>query len=818
MNLSRSLSQWTLATAATLSLLACEGKSGSSSDHASAGGHPAGPFDDEPAYLVATVATHIASFSEFGALDVTKSPTGYEVGARGMDAPIALSPAPCVWSPPAYHELCRRLLASGSPASPPDASLRVGLLESSPGALAAAAASVGARLRANPGDATAHEEAALVLVALGLREAAGWCYDTRATLGKVTAHLAMAGVLRAESSPPSVNGALADIGLDALAGRQVTALANLQTLWPTTPTDESEAAWERVLRTRITADWRMLDDRLDAATPMERFEWLRAKSDRTDPDLPFDQLTEHISEGTTIPGTYLCIAAEESQGVGLGHLVMGPGLVFVALEAAEALGLEGVTPENVGDRFEEVAEAIETACREPRVAVSVLSPGDWARYYERHLCHLGIESLYHIREMWDSPDDEGTWKSETRPLFESLPLFRIVGWYWADSPKGFEKSARRAAALMDAIPEAIPSRLWTELSNGLDDVGRGSPPSTGQWFTDPMITDTAYNVSNRARLPAIRGSWLRSMESYHAIAPYDRFSAYEIVENWRGGPTVEAVAETYGTTADYDEDALTFAADAARENDDLRTYEKWMEKRCTIDPSGWHLLGDHLVLSGQWELAQEAYENSYERSANIVQVSNTSSWLMHRYLAIGDTRAAKEIADFGAEVYSRQGLATASKFYELAGDLDRAFTLGNAILDRYGNDGTLIDLVLRHPDYLADDDEFGMAVAEMRDRIFAPAGPYTKVTLAEFTDPPRSGAQFRENSFKLKYFPIGPGDIIVALDGYRTESVDQYLFVRRLSSIPRLTIIYWDGSGYHELLCELPDDRQFGADMRDYRR
>ncbi len=57
--------------------------------------------------------------------------------------------------------------------------------------------------------------------------------------------------------------------------------------------------------------------------------------------------------------------------------------------------------------------------------------------------------------------------------------------------------------------------------------------------------------------------------------------------------------------------------------------------------------------------------------------------------------------------------------------------------------------------------------------------------------------------------------IIVALDGYRTDTFEQYTMVRSMKTEPLMRLVVWDGQKYSELNPEV-DGRRFGVDMGDY--
>jgi hypothetical protein len=52
---------------------------------------------------------------------------------------------------------------------------------------------------------------------------------------------------------------------------------------------------------------------------------------------------------------------------------------------------------------------------------------------------------------------------------------------------------------------------------------------------------------------------------------------------------------------------------------------------------------------------------------------------------------------------------------------------------------------------------------------------------------------------KLRRFGIRAGDRVVALDGYRVRTVQQYLAVRSFSDAPKMTAVVWRDGRYQEV-------------------
>ena len=143
-------------------------------------------------------------------------------------------------------------------------------------------------------DAPTHEQAALVIAALALRESAGYFSDPRRLLCRITAHLAWASALR-QGGTPSVDAQMAEIALLALVGRQRVALGEIARLERDSLGNPAVQAWLRSLRLRVTVDCRNLKDPGQASL-LERLEHFRALAWSLDVDHALVFSREHGRE------------------------------------------------------------------------------------------------------------------------------------------------------------------------------------------------------------------------------------------------------------------------------------------------------------------------------------------------------------------------------------------------------------------------------------------------------------------------------------------------------------------------------------------
>lgn len=202
----------------------------------------ASPDLTETAWLVEATARDILEMLLFAAgrgpgkevrFHLARQQTGspsFEVGVEGVGQRGSLTQHLAldggIWSPAVYSgwatALARRLGVTRSAQAPPEP-VAGRLTHPVASVLEAENQRISKWLGRDMCSPDAHEQAALLLSALALRESAGGFSDPRLTLCRMSAHLAVARALRS-GSPASPDGALAEIAILALSKRQKDAL------------------------------------------------------------------------------------------------------------------------------------------------------------------------------------------------------------------------------------------------------------------------------------------------------------------------------------------------------------------------------------------------------------------------------------------------------------------------------------------------------------------------------------------------------------------------------------------------------------------
>jgi hypothetical protein len=267
---------------------------------------PSLPYQSEDEWIVSQTARAVVDLAQFArasapaSLDqltisriaTSRLPPRLTLRVGKRDAAIDLKIS--VWDPDAYVPLAR---SAGAPEPGPAAAANddvvAELLNFTSQAFQAQNDAVSAALQADFRNPANHEAAAFLLAALALREAAGQFSDSRLLLCQATAHLAMARAMSGSSTRPSMNGQLADVTLQVIAGRTGPAVMQMDALDGADVAVPAQA-WIRALRRRATLDWRV--PIADGAPLLERLEYMRTLARMLTENASLEYLETHNPE------------------------------------------------------------------------------------------------------------------------------------------------------------------------------------------------------------------------------------------------------------------------------------------------------------------------------------------------------------------------------------------------------------------------------------------------------------------------------------------------------------------------------------------
>ena len=745
----------------------------------------------DPGSIQTTAAPEAAGGGRFTL--AVKSPAG--------NASLVMNLQHHFWAPENYTPLATALLkeANLKPAASSAAESTLPATLTSPETITLIGESkrISTALSKQPLDAALHDEAALVIGTLAFREAAGRFTDIRPALGRMTAHLALARTLNASAS---LSGRLAEALQLTLVERQAEALELIDKLPP------ELGAWAMALRLRMTGDWRLLG-KPGSATLLEQIAYAQAVVSSRGPTALAEFLES--AKPKAVPD-WARIALAERISVDEGHLFASPSIEqeFMELDMTrKAYAGDRATREKViGLLNEPEGNAVQKTGATP-ARIEVLGWGALGGFHQRHLMHAVDRTHFFFGERWGVPEQDAALLAVARQRLGALRLYPLLVACGACDRAGLAEARDKAAEFCEKHPNLTTAAVWAELASPRlsPQLGR-RPPSAQQWFGSTLPMGTAFDF--KARDCELHCLYSVSPDETKKIAPYDFNVLYTASRQGTNG--YEGLIGTFKGIADYNVSAQRYIASQVA--GDPKAYQLAMEKLAVLDPDAYITLGRHLAGFGMVDEAAKAYQSAFAKATDRVMMANNCEWLINYDMDHNRRDEAVKIAAHAAQVYSFKGLDIAGRLMVRLQRWDEARKLFEAIAERYGDTGPLVRFLAEHQSNAVTKAHYDHVIASVfKDGLKA-------VTLADFKNAPTSGSEITSDTEHTQRYGLKGGNVIVAIDGSRVDTLEQYDLLRSLKKDDQpLQIIYWDGTSYHDLSASLPD-RRFGCEMRSYKK
>jgi hypothetical protein len=728
-----------------------------------------------------------------------------------------------IWSPASYEALATAMLQSGRRrAAAPSAEAAIVASLTNPRALVLAQESrrISHLLEHAMLDSGAHEQAALVLGALGLREAAGGFSDVRPTLCRMSAHLAVARALR--GGAVSSTAGYADALLLTLVNREPEALARIDALERGGP----KAGWAsflRALRIRNTRDWRILPNP-NRATLLERLEQYRALKQ----SLGSARAAAFLETFPPEPiGDWGRIAFQNGASVELGQTFAGKVIALdinEAMEVWKALhGGKPLPPDALVDALNARPERLVSA--EAAGMPQVIGWGTWARFFQRNVSFGTEASSAFLERALGLPDEAQQLRASLDDKLkglESWPALLLQPAGARARPRTSTSEAAddrvrrdacgRGVALAQTAPERLSPHAWRFLDGECFEAQQSQAlPPWSRWFGRPAPLGTA--LMNAERSLILRGLDLDARivaSELHRVAPFDPVflstlapEGLVIDPSQENALARESVAALFGPLVDYDLSAMVHLAQLYRS--DVAEFRTHYAKIVALEPNEYVALGEYLVDHGLDDEAADAYEKAIDKARERVGLSNDLAWLIGYYFDRSRSDRAGEVAKIAADVYSAGGLGAMAYYEERQGRYAEAEQWHRKIIDRYGEGSRLpLDQFYIRYEHRVGDGRFRAEAAAALGRVF-PSG-LERVSLAEMSAPPGPGDRLTISGrfARSTRFGLLKGDVVVALNGYRLRDDPQYQTLWTFDDRPEATAIVWRRGHYVEIQGRLP--------------
>ncbi len=759
--------------------------------------------------------------------DVQLDPTKVHLEISGLGAsPVTTDLQPdFAWDAKGYAPLVRSLLGTVPPAeTPSDAAPDevTNLLSPTSPILAREDVTVSHLLGKHLAWPEIHEQAALLLVALAVRDRAGGYTDARPALSLATAHLAWARALRGTESMGWA-GAIADAGIRALSGRERDALDHIDALAARSDVSAAAKAWLDAFRLRATDNWTQLEP--TASTPLvQLITWSQALNDNLDAAGADRRLQKVGNLPQVSDFGHASISNLVQHSVQTDNQYCQACTQLDVAELSEALRAEDASPQadaTVGSVLSKPLEPhlIPAGSTSPRV----IGPDLFKDFARRHL-------LYDLWTTRSWLNDELGAGDDSDAAFRTSAMKQFGGMHRLENTFLFGDNFRRFN-----VPEILAevkknNQTWFawELSDGNlvssnANVTDYHPDidTLHNFYRDGMPFGTVYNVAGREATlyPAVQFHKKQppSPDGEPALITYpwnstlqtlnpDSFTVFQMPfeSGGAGLDTVEKEKRWWDYNLLAIRDAEKFS-DAMKEDD----YVQLLQKHAGLEPAAWFLLGTHLRNEGKEDEAADADRRGFEQDDDAVGMSNSVGPLVDYYLDRGKMSDAETVAKAAGDTGSECGLLIYSLVLEKEGRLKEALDAAKGVAS-YGESESwrMNELYAAHPD----------AFPEENKALFQKSFPkgLTKVSIDSFSGPPTNGIVITTNSPQLQRASLSQGDIVVALDGYKVESEPQYDYINAQKTDPKMDFIVWRQNAFLEVHANVPH-RKFHVDLETYK-
>ena len=268
------------------------------------------------------------------------------------------------------------------------------------------------------------------------------------------------------------------------------------------------------------------------------------------------------------------------------------------------------------------------------------------------------------------------------------------------------------------------------------------------------------------------------------------------------------VRRAFGPRLEYDERALRTARGLASDDPDERI--RLARASCERSAPQCIALGSELAAANREADAAAAFERAFaDPSLDAVGLSNSSGWLVNYYYRHGRMRSALDLADRAAGTGAWMGLVTKGYLYERLGRAGDAEALYRDSAMHYDNWSQLLGFYYRAVN-VRHQSEFEDPWKIARARIF-PDG-LEPVTRAEA--PPAHGVVVTKDSARSRAAGLQAGDIIVGLEGWRVDTLQQYSAINAFFDNDHVRLTAWRGHLF-TVSADAPN-RLFGLEFRTY--
>lgn len=701
-----------------------------------------------------------------------------------------------IWDPQAYVEWCQQVAeavalqpgASGS-ASGSDKVIER-LTDPQPKVLASLDRELSESGLQHMKEPEWHEQAALLVGSLALREPQGYFFELRRPLCRMTAHLALASWMRGKQQP-SVCYQLARATLACLYRREDEANACLKDL----PEAGAVGAWKRALTIRTTFDYRTSQPPGTLLEERERFqaEFTVGSCDGAWQHRRLQPGWEQLSDWTRLAYSKMSHTRDEP-GVGTGHQLLELGMPAEMREVQQVWEGEGWGKPKELTEFVNAHPGWCLGGTLDKPQVAVLGKGLWGGFAQRQMCHVLAGNHHFLEDSWSVPEEARRFRAKVEKLSGKWELYPFLLRQLAVDEATYHRAVDTAGAVIRGNPERVPSYAFNSLFYPPEGLWRYTTPAItvlNEWHRNNPLPGTAYDLHPRMNHPSFinRNDFVTTLEELQAASPHDPVLYGHLLKTYenKGAPaSPERLKAILDPVVSYNAEAAARLAMYGKLSQ--AESDKYLAIAAELNPRYYATVLERLEAAGDGSRYEETFKKWLAAEPDAVTLSNMCRPMVLIYEKSGRKAEATALAEQAADAYSATGLGTKGDLLESRGDTAGALDCYARIAERYDDRGPLLGGLLRmaqkSPSLQPRLKQVCQQVSFSPSKFQAPAD----------SSPPHSGLEVTANMADLK-----EGDIVVAIRGYRVENESQYLLVRDFSLFEPFSLVVFRKGKYEEL-------------------
>jgi len=540
---------------------------------------------------------------------------------------------------------------------------------------------------------------------------------------------------------------------------------------------------------RNTGDWRIVSDP-DRATLLEQIELIRAAEYSLGDPRVLDFI-DAIHNRADVPD-WARLVMQESPGVEAGNRFASEAVAAEIVEAAEVR--KAFAPSEALDSAEALVTALKVEPTYGPVAadgtVWIVDWPTWAAIAERHLMTLLNDRDTHITNVLGNPAAGKAYREQVARTFAGLRLYPLTAINLAATKEEARPGMAGSLTLLQTHPELVTHWNWKSVL--MKETWAALParvPRIESWFTPEFLPGTVFDANTRpwdARLVSKFSA--AEIAPYRQAAPYSRPLPYVTIGPKYDTAPAAVLEREFGDMAQYN---LGFAIRIANAlKDDPDAYLSAMQAVIRMSPERLLDVAEYEVQLDHLGEARSTYERWFATGRDEVAIANASEWMVRDYYVRGLSAKANALADRAASTGSYWGLLTRARLYDWTGNARSAERYFRHASEGYEDPSDLLGFMLRHH-------RQGMEVDALKWKVFP--GGVTSVSLPTLREAPASGLEVIGVKTIGERYGMRQDDIIVAVDGVRVNSLDQYHAAKTMSLDPTMRLIVWRDLKYTEV-------------------